>query len=734
MEPSDIEMRPHYEDGEPTTKAISRRSFVNSLAAGVAGAALGSATKGYGQIVGAGDGVEFPHRLPTIATNLGNASVRSENDLLIVSTGEVERRWRLTNVGLVTISMRDLRTNREWANQVPQVDCDWAYADWFGSSQVASLVSICAESSDDQRFTSQHLAITAEFYYPSLGVSARYVIWSYPDAPGLRTQLWLKGSPPCSAQSSYLTPFCARVDYIPVARIGSSLRRRYVGYFNDTQHRNTPETELLQEDVRADTFFRPNEIVDVVDWASFVSLEATDAGLVMLKESHKCVNQSGVNTGAFVLDGAGLQNTGWGLSLRDVVPSRYRWCWASWVILYDGSDDGRELSVKRFDRLRFPISSKRDAYSLASTWDDTSTSLSERDHAHEKQVLPEMKSAHELGIGMLSIDDGWQVGPGAASWRPDAGIGWRPNPEVYPDGWNSVMRAEHGLRMRAGLWAAAQEISLMDMKWNWDRLDMSLFKLDFAILNNYDKIESLMEKARQFVTATNHSCMISWDATENAPRYGYFWAREYGPVHFINRKHRTPQNAIYVPWLALRDYWQLARYSNLNKYQLVTCNPELVDTKFSDAREYSALYCAATTIMGIPEFMTDTRTYSARSAQELITLMNVYNKHKADMFEGFVFAIGDKPSNAGWTGFQSYRPDDGGGYFLILRERLNQETTKAIAGRFLSEGTHLLLEDITTGRSASQRVGDKGSMQFDIDEPGDLLLLRYSALSVSAQS
>ena len=71
---------------------------------------------------------------------------------------------------------------------------------------------------------------------------------------------------------------------------------------------------------------------------------------------------------------------------------------------------------------------------------------------------------------------------------------------------------------------------------------MNQLKLDFARLGSYDLLDEQMQKARAFIKYTDRKCSMSWDVTENAARYGYYWAREYGVVHFMNRKPLNPDN------------------------------------------------------------------------------------------------------------------------------------------------------------------------------------------------
>lgn len=71
-----------------------------------------------------------------------------------------------------------------------------------------------------------------------------------------------------------------------------------------------PVRSFLREEVLTGAVQEPES----VDWAVFVSLEDAGAGLLCLKESQKCVNQSGVDTGAFAVSTAGVRNTGSGLA------------------------------------------------------------------------------------------------------------------------------------------------------------------------------------------------------------------------------------------------------------------------------------------------------------------------------------------------------------------------------------------------------------------------------------
>src|SRR5690242_17683512 len=58
------------------------------------------------------------------ATTLGRVRVERTKDRITVSTGAIERVWSWTGKGLVTLSLRDAASGKEWAVK-PSHACDW---------------------------------------------------------------------------------------------------------------------------------------------------------------------------------------------------------------------------------------------------------------------------------------------------------------------------------------------------------------------------------------------------------------------------------------------------------------------------------------------------------------------------------------------------------------------------------------------------------------------------------
>ncbi|MDF7824759.1 alpha-galactosidase [Pontiellaceae bacterium B12227] len=827
-----------------------------------------------------------------LEASFGSVSVQAAGDELVVSSGMVERRWRWTGRGLSTTGLRDLRLGHEWVEQPGPEKADWAFAQLTEGD--AELISLTAKESDDEGFTSRHLEVTAEIHYPKTGTTLKYVIWAYPNAPGLRTQIWLKGNPAdntntlsgqlsigvvagkahqipkgrpehsmapeyhtsnlyhgkevelkiegmkhdrayramltwwdtgsggrrtqavrvtsmdgesavqvvppvqlpasrdqklpqevaftipaevrvgdmvrvkiqkkkgvnahlsefwvyeegrapdfqslegdakrlqelrdnapngfylaaymnCGAKSplkkSSDTQASNRVDFLPV--LGSRLTA--FGYYNDTQHRHTKDHHMVREE----TFNGPE-----VDWASILFVEKGQGGIAWVKESHKCVNRSGVHTGEFISDARGLHNTGSALSAADLLPHEYRWCWATWTVLYpENTELARQLAMKQFDRARYPVDPARDVFVKANTWGSGNSGEESMSMASEKEVLKEIKSVADLGIDILQIDDGWQCG---RQNPPNKSKVWHVREDWYPNGWKTVRKIAAQNNLKLGLWTAAYA-GLEDLKRNYDAGGFVTWKYDFARIANYNDLSNHWNKLRSFILYTDHNARMAVDVTENAPRFGYFWARDFGCVWLSNRKPNNPPNTIPKPTLMLRENRELSKYVNLNKFELPIQNFERVNKQKSDAHLYGHAYEVALGLMGIPTFFQTTYYYEGKARKEVRELVQLYKEYQQNLYARYVFAVGEEPDGASWSGFQWLEADSAEGFLLIFRERQNSESRKSVQVLNMPAGQVVELLDLRTGRKSHAAVDENGGIPLHIAQAADFLFLKYHA-------
>lgn len=354
--------------------------------------------------------------LPQADRRLGNARIVVAGDTITASTGKVERRWVRQQEGLATVSLRDLTTGREWCKPGLGAGPDWDLPGRIGRGSRAELVSVQVDRANDDGFTNDYLEVVTRFRYDSARLEIEHVVWVFPDAPGIRTQLRVKaldgfdptGLPEAETTRNYygntMAVPSARTEYLPLDYSVRN-RRRYWGYYNDPGTRHDQSRDMLREEVvEGFPVFQSEDI----HWASGISTEygdSADEGVVVVKESHKCVNQQGHYTGSFYVGPQGLRVTGWGLKPDEIETGRFRDCWASWTILFRGGNDGMQLALKSFDRKRYPVFPQRDMMMICDTWGPANPGGAQ--FAQEEYLLREIPLLADLGIDVLRIDDGW---------------------------------------------------------------------------------------------------------------------------------------------------------------------------------------------------------------------------------------------------------------------------------------------------------------------------------------
>lgn len=673
--------------------------------------------------------------LPSIDVVYEGAHAKTEGNTLIVDTDVYRQIWKWTGHGLVTTSIFDKVANREWCNIEPAFGADWNLAGIIENESPCEIIRISAFADNDEGFTSTFLKIEVEMAYSS-GIALRFDIWAFPSANGLRSQLYVKGLPefknPYLAENgsktkqSYHENFDTnRVSYIPLSAKG--LNRRAIGYNAGTQQRNTANLPLLEEQLVTGSFLQP----ETYTWPSILVLEDAKGGLISVDENHKCANVQGLNTGAFMVTHAGISNTGWGLTLEDIRKNKYRSLWATWTILYTGQESERQLAIKAFDRLRYPVDPQRDMYIMANTWG----SGRDMEAAQESNVLAEIESQSDLGIDVQQIDDGWQ-NPEGVRWMET--ISWRPHPERYPIGWERVRKYANKKGLQLGLWQAVgmhsqdflcqygdRAITLDDLKWNYDRGGFRYFKCDFSLIQSYDDLEKLTDMTRSFILYTAHAARVNWDVTETKPRIGYFFGREYGNLYLANRKPKRGPNVVYVPYLMLRDAWHVSKYVNLNKVQISVQNIDLCDQQLSNAHRYNHPYSVAISLMGSPIFFQETQRYSDQARTHIKPLLSLYKEHRRALFQGIVYPVGEEPNDHSWTGFQCHLKDKHSGYLLIFRELNNQEETKQISLHFIN-GKEVTLKNLQSGETVHRKADRFGRIEFNLPNPASFSFYQYN--------
>lgn len=657
-------------------------------------------------------------QIPSVELDFKNASVTTQNDEIIISTGKVTGKWKWTGKGFVTTGFKNLQTGKEWVQQEPEHLADW---DLRLFEDDVELVSVTADISTDDNFTSEHIRLVAETdyampekYYPESGLRLRFEIWAYPDAPGFRTQISLKGNgawfaPGIACSNDYL------IDYMPVST--TNLTRQKVGFYNDHDGRNSDTLDFVENSI----FTKPVSETEKHDEASILFLHNETEGFGLVKESHLVVNKPGINTGFFECSKTGVESSGWGLALANISRDYFSPCWAGWRICWEGGEDEKQLALKMFDRLRYPIK-KEDIVLVTNVWGAGQGIAG----AKEENIIKEIKSCADLGIDVVQIDAGWAE-------REKPVDGWQISESAYPNGFGNIMKLASDNNVKLGIWNTAESINENDNKLNTlNDYGFLYYKIDIGTWSTYDMLWELTNHARDLVKHSQYKAKVNWDITHKGLRVGYLFNREYGNLFLQNRRlqmdgRKKSSSHAYVPRRILKDQWLFAPYLNLNQIMFNVQTTEHVDPEYSNARLYGDVYSFAIAMMSAPLFFTETHRYSPEDREAVKEIISIYKKYREDLYQGYVFSLGERPDDTAWAGFQNVHPGKDFGYMTLFREIDNMETRKSIQLKFIRD-KKILIEDLTTGEKKTLKVDKDGFTTCEIKEPASFKFYKYTVL------
>lgn len=659
-----------------------------------------------------------------LSKHLKQASVEVQADTIIATTGKVSRKWCWTGKGLVTTSMRQEEIKKEFIKN-PQLLSDWNLPGAINPNSKATFVSLDVRESDDDGFISPHLEVITHLRYDSARIELQHVVWVFPDAPGVRTQLRVKamdgfkpeGLPESETSRNYyghtLSVPSGQTEYLPLD-FSVKNERLYWGYYNDPGSRHDQSRDMLKEErVVGYPVFQDEDI----NWASGVGIDYDGNGVCVVKESHKCVNQQGHNTGSFYAGPKGLSVTGWGVQPKEIVTDRFRECWATWTILYTDGNDGMQLALKRFDRARYPVFPERDLMIINDTWGPADPGGAQ--FTKEEYLLKEIPILADLGVDVLRIDDGWQINP----WGGEKEV-FLPN---YPDKWENIKQSCTKYGVKLGLWIAVQRAKQKDLLWNLQDANVVTWKVDFDHLNNREAFEKRFMNIREIMKKSWMKTQFSFCPEYADPRYGWYYAKEYGSIYFQNLQEALPEHLTMVPYHVLRQNWLMSKYFNGNKLQVLLQNPKRVDRTRSDAYLHSHSYCFAQGVPFIPVFFQGAQYLDEEGRGELKQFISMYKQHREKLFACYSFPVGETPTNDSWAGYQFINDKMNEGYLLLFRELHNKESKKEICLKFLA-GKTIQLTDLQTGRSYKKQISKGGNVDFLINNPADYSFLSYKVL------
>nr|MBQ4319524.1 alpha-galactosidase [Clostridia bacterium] len=235
-----------------------------------------------------------------------------------------------------------------------------------------------------------------------------------------------------------------------------------------------------------------------------------------------------------------------------------------------------EATVKAYYRAYYKGDRTGENFIMSNTWGDRSCG----DKLSHEFIMREIDTASELGVDIVQIDDGWQVGATYAeeTRKKDGDFTfhcvptefWEVDRNKFPHDIDPLGKyaIERGIRL--GIWfvpdtyaASAKRGRDLDLleRYYIDR-SVRYAKLDGVVIGPSDGY-SLKEAEDNYVDFLDKLTFIgggdlqfNHDIT-NGYRTGYFMAKQYGTLFVENRYTDTES---YLPHNTLRNVWQLSRW------------------------------------------------------------------------------------------------------------------------------------------------------------------------------
>jgi len=343
--------------------------------------------------------------------------------------------------------------------------------------------------------------------------------------------------------------------------------------------------------------------------------------------------------------------------------------------------------------------------------------------AYEENILKEIESCADLGIEVVQIDAGW-------SRDMNANEPWLPSEKVYPEGWGNIQKFADEKVVKLGVWNTAERVDKYDsLLTGLNDEGFLYYKIDIGTWNSYAYLQSITQKSRELLKHSDYKARVNWDVTHKGLRVGYFYNREYGNLFLQNRRlefegQSNPLSHLYVPRRILKDQWLFTPYLNLNQIMFNVQTTEFVNHEYSNANLYGDVYSFAIAMMCTPLYFTETWRFAPEDRAPVRELISIYKAHRDELYEGYVFRLGDRPDDTSWTGFQNVHPDENIGYLTLFREIDNKDMSKRIHLHFI-KGKTLEIEDLMTGKKKNYKVDGEGYVEFSMEHPASFRFYKY---------
>lgn len=680
---------------------------------------------------------------------LDDCYVLATEDSLTIGNGLIERRWDCSGDHFRTTGLTNRMTGHEW---VPadycgpeSVICHRNKSFGLAGSSTAGALELEAEVRDETALESRclHAVVSVRIDRPVPGSTGpvaagedRFTIKKhfliYPGVPVIRTCLEVGSEAPVKGLAG------STIDSIQLAP--RELRATAIELHDDTDSTNylvtRRQARVLQRMAQG---FAGNML--------FVEDPVSEEGVFMVKESPVHDSQLFPQTYDFRVNPLSVIGAGF----DDLQPGRNRRTYGAAVGVYSGGQDEGIAALKSYQRSRYKVIPTRDFMVSSNPWEDHLQKID------EGVILQELAAASCLGLSHFQIDYGWfgrymtdfdetkfprqltrirqaadDYGIKLGLWMNPMGV-WAESPVVkeHPD-WVAIGADGEPVESFSfidpvlgmdlcndGYFGYIRDLMLR----YHDQCGIVNFKLDMFQLDRYDtRFGDLYdhweayERLQREVRIARPDVEFIQDVTVGK-RPSYDYSLEYGIIMLENR-YLIPRAGRYYPHQTLGNLWQLAPFVPPQKI--------LIETHH-DAPGYSAVYSFAIAMFANPLFWEALAKIPPSETEALATLIDIYKRHRDEIFSGHILPIGEAPSGESWTGFQSICSGGGTGYVIVFRE--GTARASATLDLKLTLGKKVVLRSLTDSTPDIVRSAAATGVKFCLERENSFRLYRYEAKS-----
>ena len=304
-------------------------------------------------------------------------------------------------------------------------------------------------------------------------------------------------------------------------------------------------------------------------------------------------------------------------------------------------------------------------FCMSNTWGDRSQDMA----VCESFMLREIERARQMGVDIIQIDDGWQLGVTANSLRKKGGVWegyyadnsdfWSVNPERFPSGLKTVVDKAREYGIEFGLWFSPDSskdfenyqkdvATLMNL---YNTYGIRYFKLDGVKIRNKLCEMRFIKLLEELTNLTKGDMRFNLDVTAE-DRFGYMYQPQFGTL-FVENRYTDFTN--YFPHNTFKNLWNLAHVIPTRRLQMELLNTRRNTKNYEGVlfapNTYSPDYLFATVMVANPLFWMEMSNLHDDYAETLAKISTVYKNYKQEIFASRVIPIGEMPNGMTFSGY-----------------------------------------------------------------------------------